>query len=109
MRTCLIITTLLLSLSSYTQTNKTQPVTNSKTVYTEKQAMKYIEDYYDFYKSDKKYQVLEARKISSNVFHVKVKESYTSDPYTELYFSRVCVLTILPNGKYKVEYLTGIF
>ena len=104
MRKFLFIVTLLLSLSSYTQTKKTQPATNSKTVYTEKQAMQYMKDYYDFYKSDKKYRVLDARKVSSNVFHVKVEEAYTSDPYESLYFSRVYVLTILPNGKYKVEY-----
>ena len=77
MRKFLFIVTLLLSLSSYAQTKKTQPATNSKTAYTEKQAMQYMRDYYDFYKSDKKYRVLDARKVSSNVFHVKVEEAYT--------------------------------
>ncbi|PBN47166.1 hypothetical protein [Capnocytophaga sputigena] len=108
MRKFLFIVTLLLSLSSYAQTKKTQPATNSKTAYTEKQAMQYMRDYYDFYKSDKKYRVLDARKVSSNVFHVKVEEAYTSDPYSNLYFSRVYVLTILPDGKYKVEYHNGL-
>lgn len=117
---------LLASIGTFAQQKKT----TKKAVksYTTEDAIKYVEDYFEFYQADTHYENPEARKVSNNVFHIKVEtcnageHCYTEKEYTNIFgdtykvkekntffwHTKVYVLTIKPQGKYiineKVDY-----
>ncbi len=112
----------LISLNGYSQ--KKTPIKKSsakKTLvtYTEDDVKKYIADYFDFYESEYTYSYNGCKKISRNVFQVKVETCRgKSDCFTEHFgvrqrdefrwSSTVLKLTINGNGKYTVSYVSGI-
>lgn len=63
---------LLIGVSSYAQQKKTVKKKAVKS-YTTEQAIAYVEDYFNFYEADWAYDNIEARKVSSNTFYIKVQ------------------------------------
>lgn len=130
-----IMCILLFNVGTYSQRkNSTQKKHTSKTTvkkYTEEQALEYIADWYQFYNADEEYCCPSVRRISNNVFYVKVEYAnknvaykevthynYTTDTETgeiksnptykleknEFFWSsKVLILTIQSNGKYSVR------
>ncbi|MFJ1323591.1 hypothetical protein ACILDT_11310 [Capnocytophaga canis] len=110
---------LLVSIGAFAQQKKTTKKAIKS--YTTEDAIKYVEDYFEFYQADTHYENPEARKISNNVFHVKVEvcnaHCYTEKEYTDplgntytrvekntfFWHTKVYVLTIKPQGKYTIE------
>lgn len=110
-----ILFCVLICTSAFAQKKKKKSVN-----YTEEQALEYIDDYFKFYNSNEVYENPQARKISSNVFYVKVEtcsggnETCYKTEYYEgvgsikqrnepFWHSQVLVLTINSNGKYTVK------
>lgn len=119
-RIVLVSVCMLLVISIYGQKKKTtKKVVKS---YTIEQALEYVEDYFSFYEADTQYDNPEARKISNNVFHIRVdicesgedcyKTVYYSwevqlPPRTEkkdfFWHSQLYILTIGTGGKYRMK------
>lgn len=112
----------LLSLNGYAQKkslSKKSPTKKALVTYTEDDVKKYIADYFDLYESEYTYSYNGYKKISRNVFQVKVETCRgKSDCFTEHFgiqqrdefrwSSTVLKLTINGNGKYTVSYVSGI-
>lgn len=120
---------LLFSISSFSQ----KKTVHSKTIkYSDEQVLKYIDDYYSFYNANEEYCCPSIRKISNNVFYIKVEvcvksvaykdedvyDGTTTDPVTGqlkmltkrirvkndfFWHSKVLVLTIKSNDNYTVK------
>lgn len=124
-RIVLIAVCMLVVISIYGQKKKsTKKVVKS---YTIEQALEYVKDYFSFYEADTQYDNPEARKISNNVFHIRVDicesgrncyktEYYPSfsgekrvqlPPRTEKnefwWRSQLYILTIGTGGKYSMK------
>ena len=70
MKRILFIMCILVGINTYGQKKKsTQKYTKS---YTTAEALAYVDDYFSFYEADSFYENPEVRKISNNVFHVRV-------------------------------------
>mgnify|MGYP000854335348 CR=1 FL=1 len=123
-----IIMCLLVAFNTYGQKKKT----TSKAVksYTVEQALEYVEDYFSFYEADTTYDNPEARKISSNVFHIRVDVCTAGDSCYETkreyynlnlppretvqknkfwWHSKLYVLTIGSGGKYSMKEKINVF
>ena len=120
---------LLFNANSFSQKKTTH---HTKVVkYTDEQVLKYIDDYYSFYNADEEYCCPSIRKISNNVFYIKVDVCTKSFAYKDenvyegitdpntgetkmqikrikvkndfFWHSKVLVLTIKSNGNYSVK------
>ena len=112
---------LLITLNTFGQKKKTtKKVTKS---YTIEQALEYVDDYFSFYEADTAYDNPEARKISNNVFHIRVdvckhgncyktkidwsnndiKTVSTGEKDSFWWESKLYVLTIGTGGKYSMK------
>ena len=72
-----------------------------KTLYTDVDAYKLIEDYYDFYRADYKYRNPRVRKQSYNVFKISIEEANIKLGF---WSSFVLTLTINEDGTYQVAH-----
>lgn len=115
-----IVMCLLVVLNTYGQKKKT--TTKVAKSYTVEQALEYVEDYFSFYEADTAYENPEARKISNNVFHIRVDvctciggsgcyekkriensffETTERNPFC--WHSKLYILTIGSGGKYSMK------
>ena len=122
-RIVLIAVCMLVVISIYGQKKKsTKKAVKS---YTIEQALEYVEDYFRFYEADTQYDKPEARKISNNVFHIRVDICESGEncyktvhypsfsgkvqlpPRTEkkdfFWHSQLYILTIGTGGKYRMK------
>ena len=99
---------LLIGANSYAQQKK-KTVAKS---YTTEQAVGYAEDYFEFYEANTPYRNPIARKLSNNVFHIKVEictcypKSFCSDDEgneRDCWQAKIYTLTIVNGGKYRME------
>lgn len=114
MKRILFIMCILVGINIYGQKKKTtQKYTKS---YTTTEALSYVEDHFSFYEADTNYDNPQVRKISNNVFHVRVdvcwagENCYTKDftygflkKYNTLWHSELYILTIGTGGRYRME------
>ena len=103
-----LVLSLLIGASSYAQQKK-KTVAKS---YTTEQAVGYAEDYFEFYEANTPYRNPIARKLSNNVFHIKVEictcypKSFCYDEEgneRDCWQAKIYTLTIANGGKYKME------
>jgi hypothetical protein len=111
-----IILTSNLTNSQTTKKKKSNPKANS-IQYTEEKALELISDYYEFYNADEEYDNPVVRRISNNVFYVKVdycgggkdicyETNYNNGESTKHEFfwhSKVLILKIQSSTKYTVN------
>jgi hypothetical protein len=74
MKKILLITLIVLS-SNYANSQNTKKKSNTKSSsvkYSEERALELLADYYEFYNSDEEYENPVVRRISNNVFYIKV-------------------------------------
>jgi hypothetical protein len=72
----LILIFIVILTSNFANSQKVKKKTSTKSSsvqYSEEKALELIADYYDFYNSDEKYENPVVRRISNNVFYVKVE------------------------------------
>ena len=111
MKRILFIMCILVGINTYGQKKKsTQKYTKS---YTTVEALAYVDDYFRFYEADLFYEDPEVRKISNNVFHVRVDICAGSCYETNAFGYRqkkdflwrptVYTLTIGTGGKYSMR------
>lgn len=112
----LIVFVLLTSNFANSQNTKKKTTAKSSSIkYTEEKALELIADYYEFYNADEEYDNPVVRRISNNVFYVKVEycsggkdTCYTTDynggtvKHDFFWSSKVLVLKIQSSTKYTV-------
>jgi hypothetical protein len=114
MKKTILLFTLILSYSlANSQTVKKKSTVNSVR-YSEEKALELIADYYEFYNADEEYDNPIVRRISNNVFYVKVEycsggknicynSDYNGGTKHEFFWrSKVLVLKIQSASKYTV-------
>ena len=107
MKRILFIMCILVGINTYGQKKK------STKSYTTAEALAYVDDYFRFYEADLFYEDPEVRKISNNVFHVRVDICAGSCYETNAFGYRqkkdflwrptVYTLTIGTGGKYSMR------
>lgn len=114
----------LLSLNGYSQKKNTINKSSTKktlVAYTEEDVKKYIADYFSFYMSENNYEYHGYKKISRNIFQVKVETCrknsmecfghiFAEDRYGKInsnWNSSILKLTISENGKYTINHISG--
>lgn len=103
----------LIGIGAFAQQKKSTKKATAKS-YTTEQAIGYIEDWFAFYKSGCIYEDLQVRKVSNNVFHIKVyacgsgsrcynkySKSKEKDEYN--WHARIYKLTIHSQKEYTVK------
>lgn len=119
-----LIAIFLISLNGYSQKKSSGKATSKKSLvtYTEDDVKKYIADYFTFYRSENNYEYHGCKKISRNVFQVKVEtcrknstECYghilAENRYGKInrnWNSSILKLTINGKGKYTVNHISGV-
>lgn len=112
----------LIGIGAFAQQKKSTKKATTKS-YTTEQAIAYIKDWFEFYNADCVYRNPQARKISNNVFHIKVDVCFskgncyreevityrvdgnkTKTVRNEYWWdTKVYILTIGTQGKYSVK------
>jgi hypothetical protein len=120
-RIVFIVMCLLITLNTFGQKKKTTKKAIKS--YTVEQALEYVDDYFSFYEADTAYDNPEARKISNNVFHIRVdvckhgncyktktewsnndiRTVSTGEKDSFWWESKLYVLTIGTGGKYSMK------
>jgi len=75
-------------------------------IHSEDEALKLLEDYYDFYNSNMKYRNPKIRRTSNNTFQISVQECLKKTGYCNnesFWNSKVLKLTINEDGTYRME------
>ena len=77
-----------------------------ESMYSEEDALKFIKDYYEFYKADLIYRKPRVRKVNSNTFIISLEENTKKGNFKNNDFfwtSKVLTLVINNDGTYKVK------
>jgi hypothetical protein len=69
--------------------------------YSNKQALNYLKDYYDFYQTDLKFKDEKIRRVSDNEFKISLTECLKKMNHC---YAKVYTLTIDNKGKYTMNY-----
>ena len=113
----LIVFVLLTSNFVNSQNTKKKTTTkNSSVKYSEEKALELLADYYEFYNADEEYENPVVRRISNNVFYIKVEycsggndicyqSDYNGGSEKQNFFwhSKVLILKIQSSTKYTVN------